>query len=211
MSIAIPRNTAVAGQRTVPFYVGTAANPLAPATSGVVGLQPHISFGGAAFAPTTATVVAVNAATGDYAVVLTTGEVSAYGPFRLRLDDAAIAPVREGGVVGGAAIYSEPETNDAIATAVVSALASTFATLNAAIAAVPNATANATAVWNAVLATGHSAANLMRGFAATLMGKSTVAGGTSTFRNLEDTKDAIVSTASAGTRSTVTRDLTAVE
>jgi hypothetical protein len=108
MSFSIPRNTATAGQRTVPFFVGTAANPLAPATTGVVGLQPQISIGGAAYTNTGATVVAVNAASGEYAVVLTTGEVSAYGPFRIRLDDAAIAPVRVNGIVGPEALFSEP-------------------------------------------------------------------------------------------------------
>lgn len=74
----------------------------------------------------------------------------------------------------------------------------------------PSATTIAAAVWAYVVTGTTTAVQVMRGFAAVLLGKVSGAGTTTeTFRDPADTKDVLVFTVDEnGNRTAVTRDLT---
>ena len=76
--------------------------------------------------------------------------------------------------------------------------------------ALPSATSIAAAVWASVVSGSTTAVQMMRGFAAMLLGKVSGAGtGAETFRDIADTKDVATFTVdSSGNRTAVTRDLT---
>jgi len=61
-------------------------------------------------------------------------------------------------------------------------------------------------MWNEVIETGYTAANLLRLIAAVAAGKSSVVGSTVKFRDMNDTKDRIDATVVGGARTSVTRD-----
>lgn len=147
------------------------------------------------------------------------------GVFRLDLPDAACAAGVPFVVVGGSAtsviidpLIIELATHDASSfiTATQSGLA-TSATATAIKAKTDNLPADPASaaviaaafssvpqsVWARALATGYTADQLVRIIAAVLAGKATVSDGTYTFRDVGDTKDMVVATASNGERSSV--------
>jgi hypothetical protein len=79
----------------------------------------------------------------------------------------------------------------------------------AAVGDIPSASTNAAAVWAYVVESGNSALQLMRGFAAVLLGKSSgLETDTAIYRDIGDTKARITATVdSDGNRTSVTRDL----
>jgi hypothetical protein len=80
----------------------------------------------------------------------------------------------------------------------------------AAVADIPSAATIASTVWATVVEGGITAIQMMRGFAATLMGKASgLETTTAVYRDIGDTKDRVTATVDEdGNRTTVTRDLT---
>ena len=69
-----------------------------------------------------------------------------------------------------------------------------------------NASGNAGDPWAEVIESGYTAKEILRLLASVNMGKSTVSGNTVKFRDINDTKDRVDATVSAGVRSNVTLD-----
>ncbi len=81
MAFAIPRNTATAVERRIPFVLVTAADVMVPADINVAGVKANLSFGGAADVNSTNDIVKVDGALGMYYIELTQAEANnAPGP-----------------------------------------------------------------------------------------------------------------------------------
>lgn len=111
MAHVIPKGTTNNDQRTLDFFVGTAADPLAAMTSGVAGVAPRLRFGDNAVETGDNTIVAISAADGWYRYTLSDTEannaVCLASLFMDATDVAGIAPVREPFQIGPATINND--------------------------------------------------------------------------------------------------------
>lgn len=76
MAFAIPRNTANAVERTIPFVLVDATDFTTPEDINVAGVKAQLSFGGAADVNSTNDITKVDGALGMYAIVLTQAEAN---------------------------------------------------------------------------------------------------------------------------------------
>lgn len=125
-------------------------------------------------------------------------------------DHVAFTFTGTGAIPSTVQVYpSFPQTGDAYAR-IGAAVGSPTQTLSEDIASLPSAAGIASAVWLSVVEGSHTAVQLMRGFAAVLLGKASgMATSTATFRDIDDSKTRVTATVDAdGNRTSVTTDLT---
>lgn len=108
MCHVIPTGSRLNDQRTLDFVVMTLADPLAPQTSGVVGLNPRLRFGDNTIETGDNAIAAISAADGWYRYTLSDAE-SDNAPCLAALfvdasDLAGVAPVREKFQIGPSGI-----------------------------------------------------------------------------------------------------------
>ena len=130
MPIIIPKNTATAALRRIPFVL-VDATTLAPIDITVTGVKPDLSFGGGTDAASTNDIVKVDGPKGMYYLELTQTEANnAYGPVHGHLTPSGCATSYLAAVIGPASAYSEASTTTDIANAVVEAEIDALETYN---------------------------------------------------------------------------------
>jgi hypothetical protein len=120
MAFAIPRNTATAVERRIPFVLVTAADVMVPANINVAGVKVDLSFGGAADVPSTNDIVKVNGPKGMYYIELTQTEANnAPGSVHGFCQPATCAPSYLEAQIGASDILTNAPTTVAIADAIL--------------------------------------------------------------------------------------------
>ena len=108
MPFAIPRNTANAAERTIPFVLVDATDFTTPEDINVSGVKAQLSFGGAADADSTNDIIKVDGPRGMYAIVLTQAEANnAAGPIHGHCQPAGCARTYFEGQIGPANLNAE--------------------------------------------------------------------------------------------------------
>lgn len=179
-------NTAL---RRFPLHLVDETDGLTPET-GEAGGQPQISKNGAAFANTSATLVAIG--NGAYYVELTMAELNTTGFIIVRYKSANTAEFQAAAQV----VAYAPGDSAGLGLSRLDAAISSRSTLTAA------------QVWDYVIEATETAKGVMRLMLAALAGKSAVVTGTSSkFRDIADSKDRlVVEHDDLGNRTSVTRD-----
>lgn len=146
MAFAIPRNTAVAAERTIPFVLVDATDEKTPEDINVSGVKAQLSFGGAADAPSTNDIIKVDGALGMYAIVLTQAEANNNpGPIHGHCQPAGCARTYLEAQIGPSNLNSA--TVDANVTAMADGVITAAKIADGALTAAKFATGAFNAVW----------------------------------------------------------------
>lgn len=107
MPFAIPRNTATAVERRIPFVLVDATDFVTPEDITVTGVKVALSFGGAADVNSTNDIVKVDGALGMYYIELTQTEANnAPGPIHGHLQPSGCARTYIEAQIGPSGMYS---------------------------------------------------------------------------------------------------------
>jgi hypothetical protein len=122
MAFAIPRNTATAVERRIPFVLVDATDLTTPEDITVTGVKVALSFGGAADANSTNDIVKVDGALGMYYIELTQTEANnAPGPVHGHLQPSGCARTYVEAQIGASDLLTNAPTATDIANAAVEA------------------------------------------------------------------------------------------
>lgn len=138
MGYRIPKNTATAAERRIPFVLVDATDLTTPEDITVTGVKISLSFGGGAIANSTNDIVKVSGAQGQYYIELTQAEANnALGPIHGYLKPTGCAATYiEGEIVTDLASIKSKTDNLPSDPADASDIASAFGTVNSTLATI---------------------------------------------------------------------------
>lgn len=120
MSVVIPKNTATAALRRIPFTLVDATDLVTPEDITVTGVKVALSFGGGSYANSTNDIVKVDGTSGEYYIELTQSESNtALGIVRGKLTPTGCALTKLEATIGPAEAYDSPSTGAQIADAIL--------------------------------------------------------------------------------------------
>lgn len=165
MAFVIPRNTATAVERRIPFVLVDATDLITPEDITVTGVKVALSFGGAADVNSTNDIVKVDGALGMYYIELTQTEANnAPGPIHGTLAPSGCARTYLEAMIGPSTALSAGLTESGIATAVWAASTRTLTSFGTLVTDMRNALLT----WEPY--TGYSLARLLRSMGIVLRG-----------------------------------------
>lgn len=131
MAFVIPKNTATAAERRIPFVLVDATDLITPEDITVTGVKVALSFGGAADANSTNDIVKVDGALGMYYLELTQAEAdNAVGPVHGHVQPSGCARTYLEAMIGPSTALTASSTATDIANAVVEAEIDALETYN---------------------------------------------------------------------------------